>query len=389
MRAPASLLAASKCCWLSPRRCARRRLIRRRQPLHGPGGRGPAAAAGARLQARYRHWRNRLERHGVSTGATSSGAARPTTGRRPRSRAAPLDPAMSARFANWSHDLRGPATVLRARCATSPAGARSTCAPSRWCESHDNPRAVGGGGAYRGMYQFSLLHWRGRRSGRPRRRAALGADLAGLGAAETARLRPLARLRLAAGVPPSDKRRARGDLARARRRAVTPPALAVRAGLLVLLVAHDVAVLVALEAALALGFGRRPCARSARRSGRPSAPSCEAVGGHARLGRAPVVALLGLSGSASGSIFAASMWRSRASRCCSSALPRARAPRPPGGGPPRPARRPPRASCPPARCRPPPRGESRAPRRGLPRACAGGPPCSRSAQPPAVSGRRR
>jgi Transglycosylase-like domain len=29
----------------------------------------------------------------------------------------------------------------------------------RWCESRNNPHAVGGGGAYRGMYQFSVRTW--------------------------------------------------------------------------------------------------------------------------------------------------------------------------------------------------------------------------------------
>jgi hypothetical protein len=28
-----------------------------------------------------------------------------------------------------------------------------------WCESRNNPRAVGGGGAYRGLYQFSFSTW--------------------------------------------------------------------------------------------------------------------------------------------------------------------------------------------------------------------------------------
>lgn len=30
----------------------------------------------------------------------------------------------------------------------------------RWCESRNNPGAVGGGGAYRGLYQFSFSTWR-------------------------------------------------------------------------------------------------------------------------------------------------------------------------------------------------------------------------------------
>jgi hypothetical protein len=28
-----------------------------------------------------------------------------------------------------------------------------------WCESRNNPRAIGGGGAYRGLYQFSVRTW--------------------------------------------------------------------------------------------------------------------------------------------------------------------------------------------------------------------------------------
>jgi hypothetical protein len=28
------------------------------------------------------------------------------------------------------------------------------------CESHGNPRAIGGGGAYRGKYQFTFSAWR-------------------------------------------------------------------------------------------------------------------------------------------------------------------------------------------------------------------------------------
>ena len=29
----------------------------------------------------------------------------------------------------------------------------------RWCESRNNPRAVGGGGAFRGLYQFTFSTW--------------------------------------------------------------------------------------------------------------------------------------------------------------------------------------------------------------------------------------
>ena len=44
--------------------------------------------------------------------------------------------------------------------------ARLTIAPYRgwlqslaWCESTNNPRAIGGGGLYRGLYQFDFTTW--------------------------------------------------------------------------------------------------------------------------------------------------------------------------------------------------------------------------------------
>lgn len=44
--------------------------------------------------------------------------------------------------------------------ATIPAWGQSHLASIRWCESRNNPRAIGGGGAYRGLYQFSFSTWR-------------------------------------------------------------------------------------------------------------------------------------------------------------------------------------------------------------------------------------
>ena len=67
---------------------------------------GPQArAAGDRLQARYRRVRHRLERH----------------------------------IPRWGKQhLRSIA----------------------WCESRNNPRAIGGGGSFRGLYQFTFSTWR-------------------------------------------------------------------------------------------------------------------------------------------------------------------------------------------------------------------------------------
>ena len=40
-----------------------------------------------------------------------------------------------------------------------PAGLRGTLNAIARCESHGNPRAIGGGGAYRGKYQFDFRTW--------------------------------------------------------------------------------------------------------------------------------------------------------------------------------------------------------------------------------------
>src|SRR3954471_5396525 len=46
-----------------------------------------------------------------------------------------------------------------ARAAIASVG-RGTLAAIARCESHGNPRAIGGGGRYRGMFQFDFATWR-------------------------------------------------------------------------------------------------------------------------------------------------------------------------------------------------------------------------------------
>jgi Transglycosylase-like domain len=48
---------------------------------------------------------------------------------------------------------------LRDRRAGLTPGVRATLNGIAACESHGNPRAIGGGGAYRGKYQFSFGTW--------------------------------------------------------------------------------------------------------------------------------------------------------------------------------------------------------------------------------------
>jgi hypothetical protein len=119
-----------------------------------------AKAAGDRLQARYRRWRHRLDRYGVWHGRNLIRAAasdnRAATARELR-RAIRR---MKRRFANWKRTYEGRAVVHRFKVRHIPRWGKQHLASIAWCESRNNPRAVGGGGAYRGLYQFSFSTWR-------------------------------------------------------------------------------------------------------------------------------------------------------------------------------------------------------------------------------------
>jgi hypothetical protein len=119
-----------------------------------------AGAASERLQARYRRWRDKLERYGVWTGrnlilAAASSDRFPTALELRRSIGR-----MQRRFENWSGSYEGRATIHRYKVLRIPDWGRSQLRSIAWCESRNNPRAIGGGGAYRGLYQFSFSTWR-------------------------------------------------------------------------------------------------------------------------------------------------------------------------------------------------------------------------------------
>jgi hypothetical protein len=119
-----------------------------------------AQAAGARLKAGYRHWRHKLERYGVWRGRNLVHAAR-SDDRAPTARELRRSiNRMKRRFSNWSKTYEGRATVHRFKVRHIPSWGRSHLRSIRWCESHDNPRAVSSSGAYRGLYQFSFSTWR-------------------------------------------------------------------------------------------------------------------------------------------------------------------------------------------------------------------------------------
>ncbi len=122
---------------------------------------GPRAhAAGGRLHARYRHWRQKLHHYGVWRGrnlvrAAASDSREPTARELRRSIRR-----MKRRFAHWVRTYEGRATIHRFKVRHIPRWGRQKLASIAWCESHNDPRAVGGGGAYRGLYQFSFSTWR-------------------------------------------------------------------------------------------------------------------------------------------------------------------------------------------------------------------------------------
>jgi hypothetical protein len=67
---------------------------------------------------------------------------------------------MKRRFARWSRTYEGRAALHRFKVRHIPSWGRSHLHSIAWCESHNNPRAVSSGGAYRGLYQFSFSTWR-------------------------------------------------------------------------------------------------------------------------------------------------------------------------------------------------------------------------------------
>ena len=68
---------------------------------------------------------------------------------------------MQRRWGNWlRHDPRGRTVAFKLKVRRPvPAWGRSQLRSIAWCESKNDPHAIGGGGAYRGMYQFSFSTW--------------------------------------------------------------------------------------------------------------------------------------------------------------------------------------------------------------------------------------
>ncbi len=118
-----------------------------------------ARAATAREQHAYRRWRRKLDRYGVWRGRNLVVAAR-SAERAPSS--AELRRSvrrMKTRFRRFLRSEEGRSVVFRFKVKRIPRWGTQQLASIAACESHGNPRAIGGGGTYRGMYQFSFGTW--------------------------------------------------------------------------------------------------------------------------------------------------------------------------------------------------------------------------------------
>jgi Transglycosylase-like domain len=135
--------------------------VGREEVSAGGGATGAAERpAGDGLQTAYERWRRRLHRYEVWHGRNLVEAAR-NHQRLPTARELSHSiHRMQRRFHRFLRSPRGRAAVFRLKVRHIPTWGRNHLRGIAACESRGNPRAVGGGGVYRGMYQFSFTTWR-------------------------------------------------------------------------------------------------------------------------------------------------------------------------------------------------------------------------------------
>lgn len=128
----------------------------------------PAAKPAAkRFRVAYKQWRGRLTHHRLYVGRdllASSGRARAAEDGASSPSKAELRHSihrMQKRWSRWlRHDPRGRVVAFKLKVSRDvPSWGKAHLRSIAWCESKNNPRAIGGGGAYRGMYQFSFSTW--------------------------------------------------------------------------------------------------------------------------------------------------------------------------------------------------------------------------------------
>jgi hypothetical protein len=127
-----------------------------------------AKPAPHKYRVAYAHWRKRLRHNHVYVGrnllvearrearASEEPVSRPTKGE--------LRHSIHRMQRRWTHWLRrdphGQVVAFKLKVRHKvPSWGKSHLASIAWCESKNDPHAIGGGGAYRGMYQFSFSTW--------------------------------------------------------------------------------------------------------------------------------------------------------------------------------------------------------------------------------------
>jgi hypothetical protein len=125
-----------------------------------------AVPAPPHFRSAYRHWRMRLRHHRVYVGrdllAQSSRQA--TAAESSTATKAELRHSIHRMQRRWAHWLRadpqGRAVAFKLKVRRQvPSWGKAHLRGIAWCESKNNPHAIGGGGAYRGLYQFSSSTW--------------------------------------------------------------------------------------------------------------------------------------------------------------------------------------------------------------------------------------
>jgi hypothetical protein len=119
-----------------------------------------------RFRVAYQHWRGRLKRHKLHVGrdllvrgdvrAAEDGAAAPT-----RRELRHSIHRMQRRWGHWlRRDPQGRTVAFKLKVRRQvPSWGKEQLRSIAWCESKNDPHAIGGGGAYRGMFQFSVSTW--------------------------------------------------------------------------------------------------------------------------------------------------------------------------------------------------------------------------------------
>jgi Transglycosylase-like domain len=119
-----------------------------------------AQPAGERLTSIYLRWHRRLGRHDVWRGRNLLEVARSQSRTPAAGELRESIHRMQRRFRRFLRSPRGRAVRFAAKVRAIPAWGRGHLRSIARCESRGNPRAIGGGGAFRGLYQFTFRTWR-------------------------------------------------------------------------------------------------------------------------------------------------------------------------------------------------------------------------------------